>query len=152
MVFPIHLQGYDQNIESPWHNYYRKILCSTSGLFSFCLSSHMENYEQANFCTFIVANSILHNKRFKLVQLDLIQTHHARFQAPIKASRYRRHILLAHLHKTIIQKSLYFQKKLGAKEIHTSSSSLPSKFCNMVSLFWLLMLLFLWYSSHSSQH
>jgi hypothetical protein len=85
----------------------------------------MENCGQANFCTFIVANSILHNKRFKLVQLDLIQTHHGRSQAPINASRYWRHILLAHLHKTTIQKSFYFQKKLGAREIHTSSSSLP---------------------------
>jgi len=94
-------------------------------LFDFYLSSHMENYGQANFCTFVVANSILHNKRLKLTQLDLIQTHHVRSQAPIKASMYSRYILLAHLHETTVQKNLYFQEKLGTKKIHTSFSSLP---------------------------
>ncbi len=65
------------------------------------------------------------NKRLKLIQLDLIQTHHARSQALIKASMYSMYILSAHLHETTVQKSFYFQEKLGTKKIHTSSSSLP---------------------------
>jgi hypothetical protein len=66
----------------------------------------------------------MHNKILKLAQLDLIQTHHAKSQAPIKGPKYWRYILLTHLHETTIQKSLYFQKKLGTKKIHTSFSSL----------------------------
>ncbi len=80
-------------------------------ILNFCIPSHMEYCGQANFCTFIVANSILHNKKFKLAQLDLIQTHHVKSQAPIKASMYWKYILPTHLHETTVQKGVYmFQK------------------------------------------
>jgi hypothetical protein len=84
LVFPIPQQGCDQIQSHPDIAIMKKCYVQHLDLLSFSLSSHMEDCGQADFCTtFIVANSILHNKRLKLAQLDLIQTHHARSQAPV---------------------------------------------------------------------
>jgi hypothetical protein len=63
MVFPIYLQGCDQITSHPDIAIMKKCYVQHLDLFNFYLSLHLEDCGQVNFCTFVVANSILHNKK-----------------------------------------------------------------------------------------